>query len=101
MFDQFGPFVFDVKDTAAAYPEIFVIEETETVLGSPKTVIRLKDEHYEYALEPEEKETLDWVVAKAQQMPWNRFIRLVYSTYRRSYPPLDPGSRRCLLPRRP
>lgn len=81
VFDQFGPFVFNVKDTAAAHLEIFVIEETETVLGSPKTLIGLKDEYYEYDLDPEEQEALDWVVDKSRQMPWNRFIRLVYSTY--------------------
>jgi len=81
VFDQFGPFVFDVKDTAAAHPEIFAIEETTTVLGSPKTIVWLRDEHYEYELDPEEEETLDWVIEKSRQMAWNRFIRLVYSTY--------------------
>jgi len=81
VFDQFGPFVFDVKDTAQDHPEIFSLEETETVLGSPKTTIRLKDENHEYDLNPEEVEALDWVVEKSRQMPWSRFIRLVYSTY--------------------
>lgn len=81
VFDQFGPFVFDVKDTAAAYPEIFFVRETQNMFGSPKILIGLKDENYEYELEPEDKEVLDWVVAKSRRMPWNEFIRLIYSTY--------------------
>jgi Protein of unknown function (DUF4065) len=81
VFDQFGPFVFNVKDTAKEHPEIFHLEEMETALGSPKTVIRLMDETRDYDLGPEDVETLDWVVEKSRQMPWSRFIRLVYSKY--------------------
>lgn len=81
IFDQFGPFVFDIKDVAAEHPEIFTVVETKTVFGTPKTLIGITDSHPEPALHQEEKEILDWVIAKSKKMPWNEFIRLIYSTY--------------------
>jgi hypothetical protein len=81
VFDQFGPFVFEVKDVANDNPEIFTVENTETIFGTPKMLIKLKDGYPEPVLDVEEKEILDWVIEKSKRLPWNEFIRLIYSTY--------------------
>lgn len=80
IFDQFGPFVYDVKDAAVADPA-FVVEDTVNAYGAPKTLIRLAADRDYPTLSSEEQEVLDWVIDKSSEMSWNSFIRLVYSTY--------------------
>jgi hypothetical protein len=80
VFDQFGPFVYDVKDAAVADPA-FVVEDTINMYGAHKTVIKLVRDRAYPSLSNEEQDILDWVVETSSKMTWNAFIRLVYSTY--------------------
>jgi hypothetical protein len=80
VFDQFGPFVYDVKDAAVADPA-FVVEDTINMYGAPKTLIRLVEDRGYPSLSDEDQEILDWVIEKSSKMTWNDFIRLIYSTY--------------------
>ncbi len=80
IFDQFGPFVYDVKDAAIA-DSAFVVQDTTNVYGAPKTLIKLVQDRGYSSLLDEEKDILDWVIETSSKMTWNAFIRLVYSTY--------------------
>ena len=80
VFDQFGPFVYDVKDAAVADPA-FLVEDTMNMYGAPKTVIKLVRDRAYPSLSNEEQDILDWVVETSSKMTWNAFIRLIYSTY--------------------
>ena len=80
IFDQFGPFVYDVKDVAIYDPD-FVVEDTINMYGAPKTLIRLVNDRPSPSLSAEDHEILDWVIETSAKKTWNDFIRLVYSTY--------------------
>jgi len=81
IFDNFGPFVWDVMETARAHPDLFRIEQTETVLGSPKRVLRCIDTEYRPKLGVSERAAIDHVIKATLTLSWEAFIRLVYSTY--------------------
>lgn len=79
-FDNYGPFVWDIKETAEKHPDIFKIESKMNFFGSPKSVFSLVGE-YEAELNESEKKSLDHIIGVTSQKYWNDFIRLVYSTY--------------------
>jgi antitoxin SocA-like protein len=81
VFDNFGPFVWDVMDTARAHPELFEINETETFLGSPKRVLRCINLDYRPRLSESEQAAIDHVIKATHTLSWEAFIKLVYSTY--------------------
>jgi len=81
VFDNYGPFVWDIKNTAAENEKIFSIKATENALGGSKTLITLRDDEYEPVLMREEKESLLHAIRKTSHLGWDAFIRLVYSTY--------------------
>lgn len=80
-FDNYGPFVWDVKDTATAYQELFVAKEITNMYGGPKTTIGLINSGYIPAISEKEQKSLDHVIEKTNKLNWEQFIRLVYSTY--------------------
>ena len=80
-FNNYGPFVWDVKDVALACPELFAVVETTTVYGTPKTLLNLKDDDYIPQLSEEECKSIDHVIENTKDLSWDAFIRLVYSTY--------------------
>ncbi|MEW4529404.1 Panacea domain-containing protein [Maioricimonas sp. JC845] len=80
-FDNYGPFVWKVWDTASENPETFEIEKSENMFGNPKHVIRLTGRAAPASLEPEEQAVLDHVISTTKDLGWNDFIKLVYSTY--------------------
>lgn len=80
-FDNYGPFVWDIKSTAENNPGLFTVQETTTPYGAPKTMFSIKDDNYSPALDSNEKRSLDHVIQETKDLSWSRFIRLVYSTY--------------------
>lgn len=80
-FDNFGPYVEDVKQVVQDNPELFSLESTSTIYGDPKTLFSLKNSEYEPRLADEEVKTLDYVISKTKPLNWSEFIKLVYSTY--------------------
>lgn len=80
-FNNYGPFVWDVKDTALANPELFDVQETTNAYGDSKILLSLKDDDYILQLSEEERKSIDHVIEKTKALNWNSFIRLVYSTY--------------------
>lgn len=80
-FDNFGPFVWDVYETAVKYEDLFVIRETTNMFGTDKTLILASDEDHPPNLKKSEKAAARHVIKTTSQMNWDDFIGLVYSTY--------------------
>jgi len=80
-FDNYGPFVWDIKDTAKTNPDLFYTEDITNMYGSPKTIISLKNCEYIPAISESEMKSLDHVIDATQKLNWEQFIRLIYSTY--------------------
>ena len=80
-FDNYGPYVWDIKEVAEANPDLFTTIEGSTAYGNPKLLLEIIDNKYIPNLSEEEKKTLDHVIAKTKDLSWSEFIRLIYSTY--------------------
>jgi hypothetical protein len=80
-FDNHGPFVWDIKNTAAQNSDLFTVRSTRNVYGGKKDVLELVDEGYEPRLSSRERGYLDHVIEQTKPLLWADFIRLVYSTY--------------------
>ncbi|MCC9655602.1 Panacea domain-containing protein [Rhodopirellula halodulae] len=80
-FDNYGPFVSDVKQAVQQEPDIFTVRKTENLYGNSKTLIELNDDSYQPSLSKATKEVLDHVIETTKQLGWNGFISLVYGTY--------------------
>lgn len=80
-FDNYGPFVNDVKATAERNPELFEVAESSNDRGKPKTVVRLKNEHFRPQLTQSEMDAIDHVVNVTSKLYWNDFIKTIYGTY--------------------
>lgn len=80
-FDNYGPFVWDIYETARENSGIFSCEDTWTVFGKRKLQLQLKDNSYQSSLTEQEKISLQHVIKETSKLNWNEFIKLVYSTY--------------------
>jgi hypothetical protein len=80
-FDNFGPFVWDIKDTAEANPSLFLTRDSLTALGNPKLLLSIKRTDYDPMISEVEKRSIDHVIDKTKDLSWREFLRLVYSTY--------------------
>jgi hypothetical protein len=80
-FDNYGPFVWDVTREAGAHPRLFNIEDTENMYGDRKRLFRLLDGDYTPDLSSQDKQVLDHVISATEDLNWDQFIKLVYSTY--------------------
>lgn len=80
IFNHYGPFVDDVIETARRYPE-FDVQTTTNMLGNPKQVVRVSENGRRPSLLEDEQGLLDFVVQSTENLSWNDFIKLVYSTY--------------------
>lgn len=81
VFNNYGPFVWDIKDAAEANPTIFAVSAEANYFGSPKLLLSLRDKEYVPQLQASEKAAIDHVVESTKKLTWESFIRLVYSTY--------------------
>ncbi len=79
-FNHYGPYVEDVVRIAERH-YAFDIVQTHNCYGSGKTVIRIMDENYSTNLTRGEIQILEYVIEKTEQLNFNDFIELVYSTY--------------------
>lgn len=80
-FDNYGPYVNDIKSEAESSPNLFNIINTANMYGQPKIMLSLKDQSYIPTLNDHVKASLDHVLQETQKMYWDSFIKLVYSTY--------------------
>lgn len=80
-FDNYGPYVNDVKSTAESNPDVFSVTSTNNMYGQPKIMISLTENNYEAIIPEIERASFDHVIHETQKMYWDSFIKLVYSTY--------------------
>ena len=84
-FDNFGPYVTDVIDTAYNDPDIRVVS-TRTIYGTDKTLIEFIGEAP--TLDDSIKKILDQVIESTKNLSWTNFIEYVYAT-----PPIKESTR--------
>jgi hypothetical protein len=80
-FNSYGPFVWDIMETAKNNTDIFDIDETENLQGQEKRLIVLRNENFQPQLTKTEKAAIDHIIKVTKPMSWENFIRLVYSTH--------------------
>jgi hypothetical protein len=82
-FNHYGPYVDDVIDVVRANPDVFEIERTQTMYGTPKALVRLREDGpgATVDLAASAIEALDFVIDSSKSKNFTDFIRLVYSTY--------------------
>lgn len=80
-FNNYGPYVADVRTEVLAHPDLFHVEDTSNWFGSSKTIFAIRDREYEPQLQDADMAVLDHVISKTEGLTWDGFIRLVYSTY--------------------
>ncbi len=80
-FDNYGPFVWDIKSAAEENTSLFNVKKTTTPYGTPKTIFDIKDEMHSPEVTSDEKSSLDHVIQETKNLSYSQFIRLVYSTY--------------------
>jgi len=80
-FDNFGPFVKDVEETAIANPDLFLVETAHNMYGQPKKQFDLIDENYVPQVSEHERASLDHIINVTRPLYWREFIKLVYSTH--------------------
>ena len=80
-FDNYGPFVNNIKKTAQSYPDIFKIEDATNMYGQPKKIFKLKDNDIVVDLNKAQKSSITSIVDETSKLYWKAFIKLVYSTH--------------------
>ncbi|MGI8548763.1 MAG: Panacea domain-containing protein [Gemmatimonadaceae bacterium] len=80
-FDNYGPYVPDIMQTALEHSDLFDVDHTVNPFGHSKTLLSCSDAKYEPALASSERKVLDSVIQIANPLSWDQFIGLVYSTF--------------------
>lgn len=80
-YDNYGPFVWDVKNTAEAEKSLFKVAAAWNYFGSRKCEFEMLNPDYRPVLSNTERASLDHVIESTKRLNWNDFIKLVYSTY--------------------
>lgn len=79
-FDNYGPFVWDIKKTAEENTDLFNVEVGSNMYGGKKRSISLR-KPYKPILSEAEKRSLDHIINITSRLYWDDFIRLVYGTH--------------------
>jgi len=80
-FNNHGPFVWDVVETARDNSDLFEVDNTENFYGEQKTLIKARPVDFIPDLNDTETKVADHVIKATSDLDWSRFINLVYSTY--------------------
>lgn len=81
-FDNYGPFVWDVKRAVDDNKDVFDIVHTMNGNGGTKTLFSLKPgKNNSFQLNDCEKKAIDAVIDNTKSLYWDDFITFVYSTY--------------------
>lgn len=81
IYDNYGPFVWDVKNTAESEKSLFKVTSSSNFFGGPKCEFEIVNPNYRPSLTDSEQRSLDHVIESTKQAGWDAFIKLVYSTY--------------------
>lgn len=80
-FDNFGPFVHDVEQTAAEMADLFVTDLGSNMYGQAKKTFAMRKKDYVPKLTDHERQSCDHIIDVTKNLYWNAFINLVYSTH--------------------
>jgi hypothetical protein len=80
-FDNFGPFVWDIKNIVEENTELFEIKHTKNIYGDDKKLFILQNKNYKPEITEDEKESLDYVIGITKKLYSGEFTNLIYSTY--------------------
>lgn len=80
-FDNYGPYVHDVKKMVESHPDLFKMEATQNMYGDRKVQFTLQKEDYEPRLTEDERASLDKVIELTKFKTWGDFIKFVYGTF--------------------
>jgi hypothetical protein len=80
-FDNYGPFVWDVKNVVESAPDLFACDDTANMYGDRKRLFSLVNTSHAPHLSAEERNSLDHVIDATKALNWAQFIKLIYSTY--------------------
>lgn len=80
-FDNYGPFVNDVENTAKSNSDVFLIDFGSNMYGQPKKTFKLKHDDISFNLSLNEIASITSIVNETKKLYWREFIKLVYSTY--------------------
>ena len=80
-FDNYGPFVNDIENTAKEDSATFLIAIGSNMYGQPKKTFGLKNDEATVNLTESEKSSISSIVDETQKLYWKEFIKLVYSTH--------------------
>jgi hypothetical protein len=79
-FNHFGPYVHDVIDTVQADPH-FRVEHKKTTSGDAVDIVRCVGSPSVDQLDEGDRSALDFAIAKARDLPYPEFKRMVYGTF--------------------
>jgi hypothetical protein len=80
-FDNYGPFVQDIYKKTLEFNDLFDIKTLTNIYGTDKKIFILKNQSYQPTLTDDESKSINHIINVTQNLNWNDFIRLVYSTY--------------------
>lgn len=80
-FDNFGPFVRDIEQTAAERDDLFVVDLGSNMYGQAKKKFALRSPEYVPGLSDDERRSCDHIIEVTKKLYWAPFINLVYSTH--------------------
>jgi len=81
IYNDYGPFVWDVLRAVGAEPDYFSVKESATPYGTTKTVFESIAHYDGKSLSILEIHLVMHVIATTKDMGYNEFVRFVYSTY--------------------
>lgn len=82
VYNHYGPYVDDVRDTIEANSHLFDLRETATSTGNKKyQPVLLAQSNERMSFQRSEIEALRHAISVTHELSWSRFIKLVYSTY--------------------
>ncbi|MCQ1537761.1 DUF4065 domain-containing protein [Methanocalculus taiwanensis] len=80
-FDNYGPYVDDIIETANENPSLFTVRNTQNAFGGKKKEIKLNNLRYIANIPDEDAGIIDFVIEKTKDKTFSEFKKLIYNTY--------------------
>jgi len=80
-YDNYGPYVESIIETANNNPEIFNVKHTLNAYGTKKKVISLKNKNYPVNISNEDASVLEDIITRTKDKSFTDFKKIVYNTY--------------------
>lgn len=81
VFDNYGPFVWDIYNTVEQNPDTFKISYGLTIGGNEKMLFSLVNPTQQFFLTNRTRKILDFIVNETKKLSTIEFTQLVYNTY--------------------